>query len=115
MGDPPWGERPAGHPFRGMGAPVQDYNRTPPSSPARRSLADRPPPRRRNPGSRLDLGRRAVDRFVDRAAGGTAPGARVLDLGAGEGRYRERFGGRRYVAVDLALGDARWDYGDLDV
>lgn len=56
-----------------------------------------------------------MDRFVERAAGGTAPGARVLDLGAGEGRYRDRFEGREYWAVDLALGDARWDYGDLDV
>ncbi len=56
-----------------------------------------------------------MNRFVERAAAAIPAGSRVLDLGAGEGRYRERFGGRRYWAVDLALGDARWDYGDLDV
>ena len=73
------------------------------------------PPPRRNPGSRLDLGRRAVGAFVDRAAAETPPGALVLDCGAGEGWYRDRFEGRRYFAVDLALGNPRWDYGDLDV
>jgi SAM-dependent methyltransferase len=56
-----------------------------------------------------------VGEFVARAAAAIPAGAVVLDLGAGEGRYRERFGGRRYWAVDLALGDARWDYGGLDV
>jgi SAM-dependent methyltransferase len=78
-------------------------------------LTGDPPTRRREPGSRLDLGRRAVTRFVERAAAAVPPGARVLDCGAGEGWYRRFFGGRRYAAVDLALGDARWDYGGLDV
>ncbi len=66
-------------------------------------------------GPRLDLGRRAVSAFVDRAAAAIPDGARVLDLGAGEGRYREFFPRRRYVAVDLAVGDGRWDYAGLDV
>jgi len=78
-------------------------------------LTPKPGPPRRKPGSRLDLGRRAVTGFVGRAAAAVAPGSRVLDLGAGEGRYREAFAGRMYVAVDLALGDPRWDYGGLDV
>jgi SAM-dependent methyltransferase len=56
-----------------------------------------------------------VGAFVDRAAAAVPPGARVADLGAGEGWYRDRFPGRRYWAVDFALGDARWDYGGLDV
>lgn len=56
-----------------------------------------------------------MDRFVERAAATVPAGAVVLDLGAGEGSYRERFPGRRYFAVDLALGDRRWDYGRLDV
>lgn len=72
-------------------------------------------PSRRNPGSRRDLGRRAVTRFVEEAAPAVPPGARILDLGAGEGWYRDRFPGRRYAAVDFALGDPRWDYGGLDV
>jgi SAM-dependent methyltransferase len=39
----------------------------------------------------------------------------VLDCGAGEGWYRDRFDGRRYFAVDLALGNPQWNYGGLDV
>ncbi len=41
-------------------------------------------------------------------------GARVLDAGAGEGRYRRHFMGHRYCGVDLAVGDAAWDYSKLD-
>lgn len=43
-----------------------------------------------------------------------APGARVLDAGAGEGQYRGEFGAQRYCGVDLAIGDAAWDYSRLD-
>jgi SAM-dependent methyltransferase len=42
-------------------------------------------------------------------------GARVLDAGAGEGRYRLNFAAQRYCGVDLAVGDAAWDYTRLDV
>ena len=41
-------------------------------------------------------------------------GARVLDAGAGEGRYAHHFNGHRYCGVDLAVGDAGWDYSHLD-
>jgi len=41
-------------------------------------------------------------------------GARVLDAGAGEGQYARYFAGRRYCGVDLAVGDASWNYGRLD-
>jgi SAM-dependent methyltransferase len=41
-------------------------------------------------------------------------GARVLDAGAGEGRYAHRFARQRYYGVDLAVGDAAWDYSRLD-
>jgi SAM-dependent methyltransferase len=41
-------------------------------------------------------------------------GARVLDAGAGEGRYAHWFARQRYCGVDLAVGDAAWDYGRLD-
>jgi SAM-dependent methyltransferase len=40
--------------------------------------------------------------------------ARVLDAGAGQGQYAHHFAGRRYCGVDLAVGDAAWDYGRLD-
>jgi SAM-dependent methyltransferase len=55
-----------------------------------------------------------VSTFVERRAREVLPGARVLDAGAGEGRYRPLFAGTRYVAVDLAVGDPAWDYGRLD-
>ena len=41
-------------------------------------------------------------------------GARVLDAGAGEGQYANEFHGQRYVGVDLAVGDAAWNYTRLD-
>jgi SAM-dependent methyltransferase len=40
---------------------------------------------------------------------------RVLDAGAGESRYKALFANHRYVAIDLAVGDARWNYSDLDL
>jgi SAM-dependent methyltransferase len=41
--------------------------------------------------------------------------ARVLDAGAGEGQYAHCFDRQRYCGVDLAVGDAAWDYSRLDV
>ena len=40
--------------------------------------------------------------------------ARVLDAGAGERVHAKYFEGRHYVAIDLAVGDTSWDYGNLD-
>jgi SAM-dependent methyltransferase len=40
--------------------------------------------------------------------------ARVLDAGAGERVHAKYFEGRHYLAVDLGVGDASWDYGKLD-
>jgi SAM-dependent methyltransferase len=40
--------------------------------------------------------------------------ARLLDAGAGEGQYRSKFAHQRYCGVDLAVGDAAWDYSHLD-
>ena len=42
-------------------------------------------------------------------------GVRVLDAGAGEGQYAHYFARQRYCGVDLAVGDAAWDYSKLDV
>jgi SAM-dependent methyltransferase len=41
-------------------------------------------------------------------------GARVLDAGAGEGRYAHHFARQRYCGVDLAVGDTAWNYRRLD-
>jgi SAM-dependent methyltransferase len=42
-------------------------------------------------------------------------GVRILDAGAGEGRYAHYFARQRYCGVDLAVGDTAWDYSRLDV
>ena len=49
-----------------------------------------------------------------RSRAGCAAGARVLDAGAGEGQYARHFARQRYCGVDLAVGDAAWDYSRLD-
>ena len=39
---------------------------------------------------------------------------RLLDAGAGEGQHRRHFAHCRYIGVDLAVGEAAWDYSRLD-
>ena len=56
-----------------------------------------------------------IEDAVAAFANGLPPRARVLDAGAGEGRYAHHFVRQKYVGVDLAVGDARWNYGRLDV
>jgi ubiquinone/menaquinone biosynthesis C-methylase UbiE len=56
----------------------------------------------------------AIERAVRELAAGLPRGARVLDAGAGEGRYAEYFPRQRYTGVDLAVGDAAWNYTGLD-
>lgn len=55
-----------------------------------------------------------IDDSLAAFAATLAPGARVLDAGAGERVHARYFGGRRYVGIDLAIGDSSWDYGKLD-
>ncbi|WP_180541658.1 class I SAM-dependent methyltransferase [Nevskia soli] len=57
----------------------------------------------------------AIDRAVRQFAAQLAPGAFVLDAGAGECRHRQEFSQQRYIGVDLGVGDSRWNYGHLDV
>lgn len=42
------------------------------------------------------------------------PGARVLDLGAGEAELRARLPHVNYIAVDRGVGHGGWDYSRLD-
>jgi len=58
---------------------------------------------------------REIEASVAELARSTPEHARVLDAGSGEGRHRETFAGRRYLGVDLAVGDPNWDYSKLDV
>lgn len=56
----------------------------------------------------------SIERAVSGFAGSIPEGARVLDAGAGEGNHRKFFFKRRYCGLDLAVGDAAWDYSRLD-
>jgi SAM-dependent methyltransferase len=56
-----------------------------------------------------------IERAARDFAGALPARARVLDAGAGEGKYRRHFAKQRYCGFDLAVGDAQWDYSDLDV
>lgn len=38
----------------------------------------------------------------------------LLDAGAGESKHRPVFPRQKYIAVDLAVGDRKWDYSRLD-
>jgi len=52
--------------------------------------------------------------FVDRVSQELPEGARLLDAGAGEGRFRGYFALQQYVGMDLAVGNAAWNYSTLD-
>ncbi len=56
-----------------------------------------------------------IEREIARFAASLPAQAAVLDAGCGEGRHRARFANARYVGADLAVGDASWNYRDLDV
>ncbi|HCC59448.1 MAG TPA: hypothetical protein DEQ47_19720 [Solibacterales bacterium] len=56
-----------------------------------------------------------IDDAIKTFAQSLAPGAVLLDAGAGESRHRAIFARQRYIAVDLAVGDAAWNYQKLDV
>jgi SAM-dependent methyltransferase len=56
-----------------------------------------------------------IDDAIKTFAQSLAPGAVLLDAGAGESRHRALFARQRYIAVDLAVGDAAWNYQKLDV
>jgi SAM-dependent methyltransferase len=56
----------------------------------------------------------AIDDSVARFAAGLEAGARVLDAGAGEGKFAGAFERQRYTGLDLGIGDTDWNYSGLD-
>jgi SAM-dependent methyltransferase len=53
-------------------------------------------------------------RFVDRVSRELPGNARLLDAGAGEGRFKASFAHQQYIGVDLAIGSPDWDFSGLD-
>ena len=77
------------------------------------------PPRRRSPLRSWYRRASSTDSWfllahVARASIETAPGASVLDAGAGEQQYRWLFDHARYVACDFGKGDDAWNYSGID-
>ena len=64
--------------------------------------------------SAQDLGRWYVTRFVENVADSLPTGGSILDAGAGESVYRKYFSRCDYKAIDLAVGENRWNYANLD-
>jgi len=56
----------------------------------------------------------SIERAVGLFAESLPDGARLLDAGAGEGQYKDRFKRQHYTGVDLAVGDVEWNYAQLD-
>lgn len=61
-----------------------------------------------------DIARWQVNCTVARIAGSLPAGTKLLDAGAGEGAYRKLFSHCEYRSIDMAVGEAQWDYSALD-
>ena len=64
---------------------------------------------------KLDPFEASIETFVRGVAAEVSPGKRVLDAGAGEGRFKPFFEHAEYVGIDFAQGDPSWNYSRLDV
>jgi SAM-dependent methyltransferase len=64
---------------------------------------------------RIEVNRYESYQLLSQARDQILPGSLVLDAGAGEGQYKCYFSHTRYFGLDLAVGDAGWDYSALDV
>ena len=62
-----------------------------------------------------DIGRWHVTQFMRQVAETLPEGCWLLDAGAGESAYKQLFSRQRYIAIDAAIGEAAWNYGNLDV
>lgn len=61
-----------------------------------------------------DVGRWYVTRFVESVGKSLPMGSLILDAGAGESVYKKLFSHCEYKAIDLAVGESRWNYSNLD-
>ena len=49
----------------------------------------------------------SIERFVQSASEEIPPKAKVLDAGAGEGKFKKFFNKHRYISIDTTLGESR--------
>ncbi len=61
-----------------------------------------------------DTARWYATRFVESVANSLPEGSLILDAGAGESVYKKYFSHCDYKAIDLAVGESRWNYENLD-
>lgn len=61
-----------------------------------------------------DVGRWYVTSFVEIVAKSLPADSSILDAGAGESVYKKFFSHCNYKAIDLAVGESRWNYSNLD-
>lgn len=61
-----------------------------------------------------DVARWYVTNFVESVAKALPAGSSILDAGAGESVYKKLFSHCDYKAIDLAVGESRWNYTNLD-
>lgn len=57
----------------------------------------------------------SLKKFIKRVSSLTQVGKSILDVGAGQLQYKKYFHHLSYVAQDLGVGDAEWDYSGLDI
>jgi len=63
---------------------------------------------------RIEVNTFLMNRLLAETARQLPASSRVLDAGAGEGRFSALFAHTQYVGVDLAVGDSTWNYNGLD-
>lgn len=61
-----------------------------------------------------DVGRWYITFFVKKVAKSLPTDNSILDAGAGESVYKKLFSHCNYKAIDLAVGESRWNYTNLD-
>jgi SAM-dependent methyltransferase len=54
-------------------------------------------------------------RFIRTAADATLPSQNIIDIGAGELKYKPYFSHCHYVSNDLCIGDQNWNYAQIDI
>lgn len=56
-----------------------------------------------------------INEFIRLAVNASQINGFVLDAGAGESRHKGLVENRKYIAIDAAWGDEKWDYSNLNV